>query len=81
MKVESFVFNNVNYFHPYTRREFCDEILTEEGDFLFRKGRLQNEYVLSVRSQTEIKHIKPNTTPGGVSEVFSLIVSYLFTHS
>lgn len=65
---ETFKLNNIDYFYDHIRREFCDEILTNDGDFLVRKGHhgSETDLVISVRVLGEVKHCKPNRKENGV---------------
>lgn len=46
------------YFHAELRREFCHDILKEDGDFLLRTSK--DNFVVSIRWGGQVVHLAPD---------------------
>lgn len=56
-----------DYFYSDIRKEFVDDYLKKEGDFLIRKGPHGQGFVISVFWKGKVRHINPTEKPDGIS--------------
>uniref|UniRef100_A0A915KX60 SH2 domain-containing protein n=1 Tax=Romanomermis culicivorax TaxID=13658 RepID=A0A915KX60_ROMCU len=48
-----------DYYHGEIRKEFCEDLLKEDGDFLIRLSKNQ-EFVISVLCCGKVRHFQPD---------------------
>ncbi|CAI4227601.1 unnamed protein product [Auanema sp. JU1783] len=55
------------FYHGYLSREATERLLTKDGEFLVRRGEVLNEecYLISVRHNNEVKHLRILLTRSG----------------
>lgn len=62
MSRRSFVFNMADFFYGDIRREFVEDRLKNDGDFIFRRNSVGSGMVISVLWKEKVRHFSPVQT-------------------